>query len=375
MKKKSPAFGDPDPNNRGCPPSILNSENPSSVENMQGTTLHTSYHWGLSEDAQIFQFCVRRQNLGISTHHIAFDILLESHDEYIEILKEYLNKKNYTTVSHETTFLATSVSVYLSVTKLYMGDNLGGARQTKAAVKIAGDYEEIEKIKKEILSKYKSAENQIYIDWKFLTTDGIRTLNCPLDLERVPFQEMYPFLSYSLNEYYAKFVESKSNILILKGPPGTGKTTFIKGLLHFSKSNAVFVQDEGLLSKDALFVDFFESSTKFLICEDADAFLTPRCKGNQFVHKFLNVAEGLISNKDKKIILTTNLSSINDMDQALVRPGRCFDILEFPELNRKEAEILAKKFELDLDFSDKNFTMAEVLNCKKNNKVKSIGFF
>jgi ATP-dependent 26S proteasome regulatory subunit len=128
------------------------------------------------------------------------------------------------------------------------------------------------------------------------------------------------------------------------------------------------------LSKDALFVDFFEGSTKFLICEDADAFLTPRCKGNQFVQKFLNVAEGLISNKDKKIILTTNLSSINDMDQALVRPGRCFDILDFPELNRKEAEILAKKFDLDLDFSGKTFTMAEVLNVKKSNKVKSIGF-
>ena len=77
MKKKSPAFGDPDPNNASqfCP--ILNSENvPSSVENMQGTTLHTSYHWGLSEDTQIFQFCVKRQNLGISTHRIAFDILL-----------------------------------------------------------------------------------------------------------------------------------------------------------------------------------------------------------------------------------------------------------------------------------------------------------
>lgn len=374
MKKKSPAFGDPDPN-KAPPPSILNSEIiPSSVESMQGTTLYTSHHWGLSEDAQVFQFCVKRQNLGISTHHIDFDILLESHDEYIEILKEYLNKKNYTTVSHETTFLATSASVYLSVMKLYLGNNLVPPQRIKAAVKITGDYEEIEKIKKEILSKYKSAKNQIHIDWKFLTTDGIKTLNCFLDLERVPFQEMYPFLSCSLNEYYAKFVESKSNILILKGPPGTGKTTFIKGLLHFSKSNAVFVQDEELLSKDALFVDFFEGSTKFLICEDADVFLTPRCKGNQFVHKFLNVAEGLISNKDKKIILTTNLSSINDMDQALVRPGRCFDILDFPELNRKEAEILAKKFNLDLDFSDKTFTMAEVLNGKKSNKVKSIGF-
>jgi len=368
MKKKSKSWVHPKDITL---PLDNDNENVSSVENIQGTILHTQhYAWGVAEDVQMFQFCVRRQNLGISTHHIAFDILLESHDEYIEILKEYLNKKNYTTVSHETALLATSASVYLSIHKLTPEPRT----PAKTMVKISGDYEEIEKIKKEILSKYRSAENQIYIDWKFPTTEGIKTLTCLLDLERVPFQEMYPFLSCSLDEYYDKFVESKSNILILKGPPGTGKTTFIKGLLHFSKSNAVFVQDEELLSKDALFVDFFECSTKFLICEDADAFLTPRCKGNQFVHKFLNVAEGLISNKDKKIILTTNLSSINDMDQALVRPGRCFDILEFPELNRKEAEILAKKFELDLDFSDKTFTMAEVLNGKKSNKVKSIGF-
>lgn len=43
-----------------------------------------------------------------------------------------------------------------------------------------------------------------------------------------PFDEMYPWLEdETLTDYYHRFMNSKSNILILIGVPGTGKTTAI----------------------------------------------------------------------------------------------------------------------------------------------------
>jgi Cdc6-like AAA superfamily ATPase len=233
-----------------------------SVKSMQIPTLSTNSPYYTHDESCLLEFSIRRQNLNLNTHKISIDIITSDGDRK-NILKEYLSKKKYTTISNQNEFIATSDSVYICLTSGFISN--------KTFIKIAGDYEEVEKIKEDFLNKYESTENQIYIDWKFLTEEGVRNLNCPLDLDHTPVQEMYPFLNCSLNEYYEKFIQSKSNILILKGPPGTGKTTFIKGLLHFAKTSASFVQDESLLNKDILFVDFFESSRKFLVCEDVKA--------------------------------------------------------------------------------------------------------
>jgi ATP-dependent 26S proteasome regulatory subunit len=65
--------------------------------------------------------------------------------------------------------------------------------------------------------------------------------------------------------------------------------------------------------------------------------LKPRSTGNQTLHRFLNIADGIASAHGKKIIFSTNLPNLRDIDEALVRPGRCFAHLYMVELQAAEA--------------------------------------
>ncbi|MEJ8867663.1 hypothetical protein, partial [Pseudomonas jessenii] len=65
--------------------------------------------------------------------------------------------------------------------------------------------------------------------------------------------------------------------------------------------------------------------------------------GNQALHRFLNIADGVASADGKKIIFSTNLASVRDIDDALIRPGRCFAHVVLPELDVHAAQaVLAR---------------------------------
>jgi ATP-dependent 26S proteasome regulatory subunit len=175
-----------------------------------------------------------------------------------------------------------------------------------------------------------------------------------------------------MNDYIDDYLDSQASVLILIGPPGTGKTTFIKNLIHRSKGDARVTYDETVMSGDSLFAEFIESDAKFMIMEDADTFLKSRDDGNTMMHRFLNVSDGLISAQDKKLVFSTNLPSVRDIDSALMRPGRCFDVIEFRALTRAEAEVIADEMNLELP-DGRSFTLAEMFNVHASDAVNSDG--
>ena len=200
-----------------------------------------------------------------------------------------------------------------------------------------------------------------YVEWIY-SSDG-NSVNVPLNRDRLPVEEMYPFLKgESLNDYYDRYMESSANILLLIGPPGTGKTTFIRGLLAHRNCSAMVTYDAGILEKDGFFARFIEDNAEVMVLEDSDAFLKSRSDGNTMMHRFLNVGDGLVTTKGKKMIFSTNLPSIRDIDSALVRPGRCFDILTFNPLSQDDANILAKKLGVEVDKDKKDYSLAEIFN-------------
>lgn len=99
--------------------------------------------------------------------------------------------------------------------------------------------------------------------------------------------------------------------------------------------------------------------------------LKSRSDGNTMMHRFLNVGDGLVTTKGKKMIFSTNLPSIRDIDSALVRPGRCFDILSFDQLSQEEAEILAEKLNVKLDGEKDKWSIAEIFNKQTYDFVSS----
>jgi hypothetical protein len=88
------------------------------------------------------------------------------------------------------------------------------------------------------------------------------------------------------------------------------------------------------------------------------------------------VGDGLVTTKGKKMIFSTNLPSIRDIDSALIRPGRCFDIVTFDALTVEQAHNLADKLGVKLPVrprgkETKDYSIAEVFNQQSENTSKS----
>lgn len=234
---------------------------------------------------------------------------------------------------------------------------------TSTDISIYGDRKFIEKTFETITDNFDEVVS--HIEWVYSANGNSASI--PLNKSRLPVKEMYPFLKdESLESFYDRFMDSNSNILLLIGPPGTGKTTFIRGLLSHTNSSAYVTYDPSILEKDHIFAEFIGSDSSIMVLEDSDNFLKPRSDGNTMMAKFLNLGDGLVTTKGKKLIFSTNLPSIRDVDEALTRPGRCFGVLNFDGLTHEEAITLKNKLGNTDVLSDKGgdsqYTLAEIFN-------------
>lgn len=199
--------------------------------------------------------------------------------------------------------------------------------------------------------------------------------------------EFYPWIKMDLEEYFRQFLESRDNVLVLIGPPGTGKSTLIRTIIRNLKVRAMlaykpdvvmspqFIKTcQNFLEADHSYRDYSNAAFsdgpvtthrphKAIIVEDADLIMAKRSDGNHRMSEILNATSGIATDSHSKFILSTNLKDIDDIDPALLRPGRCFDILGFRELSAAEATAVraARGLEPREFASNRRYKLAEVL--------------
>lgn len=185
-----------------------------------------------------------------------------------------------------------------------------------------------------------------------------------------------------------RLYHTSSGLTILHGPPGCGKTYFLRALSARLIDRAVFyvipLSEVELLSNPS-FVSFWIDQTqrhqrklKIVILEDAEEMLLPREVGNRDrVSNLLNIADGFLGDYLKIQVVATTNAPVRRLDPAILRPGRLIGAREFRRLTRGEAQRLAQAKRLTLPEQD-DYSLAEIYCGAANdlnlNGGRQIGF-
>lgn len=233
--------------------------------------------------------------------------------------------------------------------------------------------------------------------WAFVGQHGLDDVYVEEIFEDVLLDEAYPELaSYGgVKGFIDSYLAGDETVLILQGSPGTGKTRLTRALLaemarrtagedvsYGSKATALYTGDDRAMKSDEIFARFISGGEQAFVVEDADHMLRPRADGNDDLHRFLAIADGVVKAGGRKIIFSTNLPNVSDVDEALIRPGRCFALVTTRDLNDPEALALALRLcdgdkalaERTLDLSKsakKGRSVAEIYRAAGKAKAKA----
>lgn len=199
-----------------------------------------------------------------------------------------------------------------------------------------------------------AAHQMFTIDWHFMNSRaGLSSASFDeLAVEPI-YDEAYPTLGEPVRTFVDRYLDAGETVLILQGPPGTGKTRLVRAILgEISKrrnksANVMYTGDKHALENDEIFVDFITGSHDAFVIEDADHLLLARNSGNHDLHRFLAIADGVVRAQGRKIIFTTNLPNVSDIDEALLRPGRCFARVRTRGLTHAETAALLARLAKD----------------------------
>lgn len=205
-----------------------------------------------------------------------------------------------------------------------------------------------------------------------VSAGDVSTSEGRIDPNKLGRNSFYPFLGegvegedVTMESYIHDYLADSAPVLILIGAPGTGKSTFTRTLAHTSKLKTVICTDEGAVESGAVLSYVSKNSAGLLILEDVDNLLKSREAGNSFMSALLNESEGVCEN-EIKIVITTNLTNIDKVDSALIRQGRTFDIVDFRNLTRDEAKVVADEEGLDISTLDgDSIPLADVFGLKR----------
>ena len=190
-------------------------------------------------------------------------------------------------------------------------------------------------------------EEMFVIDWQFSSArGGLSSASFEEVFHEVLHDEAYPTLGEPVRQFVQRYLDARETVLVLQGSPGTGKTRLVRSVLGAMSrrkgisAEIMYTADKRALENDEIFVEFITGDHDAFVIEDADHMLMARTNGNQDLHRFLAIADGVVRAQGRKIIFTTNLPNIGDLDDALLRPGRCFQVVRTRLLNSDEVERL-----------------------------------
>lgn len=192
----------------------------------------------------------------------------------------------------------------------------------------------------------------------------------------------YPYFDKTPAQMMEEFQASTSNVMLIYGVPGTGKSNWMMEMINARGwDNKIYLADRMDVLGHKDFPDFVRElpAGSIVLTEDSDILVQKRTEGNESMSALLNATAGIVA-RDVKIIISTNLTSKDKIDDALMRPGRCFRVLKFKTLTTDQAAGIREMMDLEafpFEYDRNNITLAEAINAHEvevEHTKQSFGF-
>ena len=172
-----------------------------------------------------------------------------------------------------------------------------------------------------------------------------------------------------------------NGLYLFHGQPGTGKSTYIKFLIHQLKKKVIFISPKMAGELDNLNMTSFllDSRNTVFVIEDAEELITSREEvRNSNLSMLLNLTDGLLGESLGIQIIATFNTDVKNIDKALLRKGRLSQIYEFKPLAIDRANRLLNKLGI-METVNQALPVTDIFNFEKDNQYrpvikKAVGF-
>ena len=177
--------------------------------------------------------------------------------------------------------------------------------------------------------------------------------------------------------------KNKSGLVLFHGIPGTGKSTYIRYLIHKVKKTVIFLPPRIAANLDSPGMTslLVENSNCIFIIEDAEELIKSReGNGGSNISMLLNLTDGMLGESIGVQVICTFNTHMNNIDKALLRKGRLIASYEFKELQANKSQTLLESLGTKNYITNGKMTLSDIYNVNdkgdeycKSDKIK-IGF-
>lgn len=224
----------------------------------------------------------------------------------------------------------------------------------------------LEKLKRFSIKKKRTDNIHIIIAGSY----GLKTF--PVKVKK-PLLQIATHYNDDLELLHPKIVahlkkENTRGLFLFHGIPGTGKSTYIRYLIHHLKKKIVFMTPRQAASlENPEFGSFIlEHSNTVIIIEDAEELIESRKgQGNSGISTLLNLSDGLLAETLGIQVIASFNTNISLVDKALLRKGRLTALYEFKELAAPKAATLATALDFTGFTITRTMALADIYNLEE----------